>query len=321
MDKQSRPISIKVNGTEANYIEKKEKETRKEEFEWVLPENTMTNNVVLFQKHAASLRRKGNKEWSNRFILTVSTAIVIGTGFGMGMLHLLTGQETTAPAVNVTEKNETKKPTNEKTEDKKTEDKKTAPAPLSPLTIYFVQGGVFSSKEKGQASLKELQENGVSGAIMQSGDKYLLVLGMAHDEQSVMQMITQYKQKDISVLKKKWEITDQALLKQDQEYGAFLEKLQSLYGKLLQQEAVMQSGNKISKTDIEQIENEWKAIKKEEAALKRDDIKKLFTYASVAVQTIQEGKQDVETMTKLQQVLVDSFLSYEKIVSQKNKNV
>lgn len=319
MDKQSRPISIKVNGTEANYIEKKEEEAKKEEFEWVLPENTVTNNVVSFQKHAASIR-KGKKGWSNRFILTVSTAIVIGTGFGMGMLHLLTGQETvrekTAPAANVTGQNETKKPTNEKTEEKKT-----APAPLSPLTIYFVQGGVFSSKEKGQASLKELQENGVPGAVMQSGDKYLLVLGMAHDEQSVTQMITQYKQKDISVVKKKWEITDQALLKQDQEYGTFLEKLQSLYGKLLKQAAVMQSGNKISKTDIEQIENEWKSVKKEEAALKRDDIKKLFTYASVAVQTIQEGKQDMETMTKLQQVLADSFLSYEKIVSQKNKNV
>ncbi|HDX9579173.1 TPA: stage II sporulation protein B [Bacillus pseudomycoides] len=314
MDKQSRPISIKVNGTAADYIEKKEEETKKEEFDWVLPENTVTNNVVSFQKHAASIR-KGKKGWSNRIVLTVSTAIVIGTGFGMGMLHLLTGQETvretTAPAANVTEKNETKKPTNEKP----------APQALAPLTIYFVQGGVFSSKEKGQASLQELQENGVPGAVMQSGDKYLLVLGMAHDEQSVMQLITQYKQKDISVVKKKWEITDQALLKQDQEYGAFLEKLQSLYGKLLKQEAVMQSGNKISKTDIEQIENEWKAIKKEEAALKQDDLKKLFTYASVSVQTIQEGKQDMETMTKLQQVLVDSFLSYEKIVSQKNKNV
>ncbi|MEH6891652.1 stage II sporulation protein B [Bacillus sp. JJ864] len=314
MDKQSRPISIKVNGTEANYIEKKEEETKKEEFDWMLPENTVTNNVVSFQKHAASIR-KGKKGLSNRFIFTVSTAIVIGTGFGMGMLHLLTGQETvretTAPAANVTEKNETKKPTNEKT----------APTALAPLSIYFVQGGVFSSKEKGQASLKELQENGVTGAIMQSGDKYLLVLGMAHDEQSIMQLITQYKQKDISVVKKKWEITDQALLKQDQEYGAFLEKLQSLFGKLLQQTAAMQSGNKISKAHIEQIETEWKAIKKEEAALKRDDLKKLFTYASVTVQTIQEEKQDMETMTKLQQVLVDSFLSYEKIVSQKNKNV
>ncbi|WP_020059971.1 hypothetical protein [Bacillus sp. 123MFChir2] len=314
MDKQSRPISIKVNGTEANYIEKKEDETKKEEFDWMLPENTVTNNVVSFQKHPASIR-KGKKGWSNRLVFTVSTAIVIGTGFGMGMLHLLTGQEavreTTAPAANVTEKKETKKPTNEKP----------APQALAPLTIYFVQGGVFSSKEKGQASLKELQENGVPGAVMQSGDKYLLVLGMAHDEQSVMQLITQYKQKDMSVVKKKWEITDQALLKQDQEYGALLEKLQSLFGKLLQQTATLQSGNKISKTDIEQIENEWKAIKKEEAALKQDDIKKLFTYASVAVQTLQEGKQDMETMTKLQQVLVDSFLSYEKIVSQKNKNV
>lgn len=318
MDKQSRTISIKVNGTEANYLEKKEHEQKKEEFEWMLPENTVTNNVVPFQKNVLSSMRKGKKGWSNTFIFTVSTAIVIGTGFGMGMLHLLTDQEavreTTAPAVNVTEKNETKQSTNEKKEEKKA-----VSAALSPLTIHFVQGGVFSTKEKGQASLKELQEQGVPGAIMQSGDKYLLILGMANDEQSVIQMIEQYKQKDISVMKKKWEITDQALLKGSQEYGSFFEKLQSLYEKLLQQAATVQSGNKINKTNLEQIKNEWKAIKKEETALKRDDVKKLFTYASVAVQTIQEGKQDVTTITKLQQVLVDSFLSYEKIVSQKTK--
>ncbi|MGF9963349.1 stage II sporulation protein B [Bacillus rhizoplanae] len=318
MDKQSRTISIKVNGTEANYLEKKEHEQNKEEFEWMLPENTVTNNVVPFQKNVLSSMRKGKKGWSNTFIFTVSTAIVIGTGFGMGMLHLLTDQEavreTTAPAVNVTEKNETKQSTNEKKEEKKA-----VSAALSPLTIHFVQGGVFSTKEKGQASLKELQEQGVPGAIMQSGDKYLLILGMANDEQSAIQMIEQYKQKDISVMKKKWEITDQALLKQDQEYGSFFEKLQSLYEKLLQQAAIVQSGNKINKTNLEQIKNEWKAIKKEETALKRDDVKKLFTYASVAVQTIQEEKQDVTTITKLQQVLVDSFLSYEKIVSQKTK--
>ncbi|MFD0768189.1 stage II sporulation protein B [Bacillus sp. CGMCC 1.60114] len=318
MDKQSRTISIKVNGTEANYLEKKEHEQKKEEFEWMLPENTVTNNVVPFQKNVLSSMRKGKKGWSNTFIFTVSTAIVIGTGFGMGMLHLLTDQEavreTTAPAVNVTEKNETKQSTNEKKEEKKA-----VSAALSPLTIHFVQGGVFSTKEKGQASLKELQEQGVPGAIMQSGDKYLLILGMANDEQSVIQMIEQYKQKDISVMKKKWEITDQALLKGNQEYGSFFEKLQSLYEKLLQQAATVQSGNKINKTNLEQIKNEWKAIKKEETALKRDDVKKLFTYASVAVQTIQEGKQDVTTITKLQQVLVDSFLSYEKIVSQKTK--
>ena len=38
---------------------------------------------------------KYRKKWSNTLIVIVATAIIIGTAFGMGMLHLLTGQGTT----------------------------------------------------------------------------------------------------------------------------------------------------------------------------------------------------------------------------------
>ena len=45
MDKQSRTISVKVNGTEAKYEEKK-----KDEFEWMVVESERPKNVVPFQK-------------------------------------------------------------------------------------------------------------------------------------------------------------------------------------------------------------------------------------------------------------------------------
>ena len=45
MDKQSRTISVKVNGTEAKYEEKK-----KDEFEWMVVEGERPRNVVPFQK-------------------------------------------------------------------------------------------------------------------------------------------------------------------------------------------------------------------------------------------------------------------------------
>ena len=38
---------------------------------------------------------KYRKKWSNTLIAIVATAIIIGAAFGMGMLHLLTGQGTT----------------------------------------------------------------------------------------------------------------------------------------------------------------------------------------------------------------------------------
>ncbi len=90
MDKQSRTISVKVNGTEAKYEEKK-----KDEFEWMVVEGERPRNVVPFQKAKSMSVEKYRKKWSNTLIAIVATAIIIGTAFGMGMLHLLTGQGTT----------------------------------------------------------------------------------------------------------------------------------------------------------------------------------------------------------------------------------
>ncbi len=53
MDKQSRTISVKVNGTEAKYEEKK-----KDEFEWMVVESERPKNVVPFQK-------RNQRPWKN----------------------------------------------------------------------------------------------------------------------------------------------------------------------------------------------------------------------------------------------------------------
>ncbi len=90
MDKQSRTISVKVNGTEAKYEEKK-----KDEFDWMVVESERPKNVVLFQKSKVASTEKNRKKWSNTLIAIVATAIIIGTAFGMGMLQLLKGQGAT----------------------------------------------------------------------------------------------------------------------------------------------------------------------------------------------------------------------------------
>ena len=58
-------------------------------------ESERPKNVVPFQKAKSMSVEKYRKKWSNTLIVIVATAIIIGTAFGMGMLHLLTGQGTT----------------------------------------------------------------------------------------------------------------------------------------------------------------------------------------------------------------------------------
>ncbi|MED0933738.1 stage II sporulation protein B [Bacillus mobilis] len=320
MDKQSRTISVKVNGTEAKYEEKK-----KDEFEWMVVESERPKNVVPFQKAKLVSTEKKRKKWSNTLIAIVATAIVIGTAFGMGMLQLLKGQGATGGSEVTASKqvqNEESKVggTSEQTPAPKEEKQKAQTGTsLDPMKLFFVQGGIYSSEEKGQAALEEWKGNGGVAALKPSGDKYALVVGIASDEQDINQLMTQYKNDNVSVLKKNWDITDKALLKGDKEVGAFLTKVQPLYTHLAKYASSVQASGKSNAKDVGAIEKEWKAIEKEGKSMKQEEAKKLYMYTSVAVQTVKDGKGDKESLAKLNQVIIDGILSYEKIVSQKVK--
>ncbi|WP_433772911.1 stage II sporulation protein B [Bacillus wiedmannii] len=319
MDKQSRTISVKVNGTEAKYEEKK-----KDEFDWMVVESERPKNVVPFQKAKSVSMEKYRKKWSNTIIAIVATAIVIGTALGMGMLYV-TGEGTTGGS----EVTASKQTPNEESKVGGTAEQTPAPkeekqkaqvgTSLDPMKFFFVQGGLYSSEEKGQAALEEWKGNGGIAALKPSGDKYALVVGIASDEQTVNQLMTQYKNNGVSVLKKNWDITDKALLKDDKELGVFLTKVQPLYTHLTKYASSVQASGKSNEKDIGAIEKEWKAIEKEGKSMKQEEAKKLYMYTSVAVQTVKEGEGDKASLAKLNQVIIDGILSYEKIVSQKVK--
>ena len=138
------------------------------------------------------------KKWSNTLIAIVATAIVIGTAFGMGMLQLLTGQGATGGSEVTASKqmqNEESKVggTAEQTQAQKMKTKSADRNIIKSNEILFVQGGMYSSEEKGQAALEEWKGNGGVAALKPSGDKYALVVGIASDEQGINQLMTQYK--------------------------------------------------------------------------------------------------------------------------------
>ena len=79
------------------------------------------------------------------------------------------------------------------TSTKRGKDKSTDRNVIRSNEIIFVQGGIYSSEEKGQAALEEWKGNGGVAALKPSGDKYALVVGIASDEQGINQLMTQYK--------------------------------------------------------------------------------------------------------------------------------
>ena len=108
---------------------------------------------------------KYRKKWSNTLIVIVATAIIIGTAFGMGMLHLLTGQGTTGgsevTASRPTGNGESKVGgMAEQTPAPKEQNKSTSRNVIGSNEIIFCSRGLYSSEEKGQAALEEWKGNG-----------------------------------------------------------------------------------------------------------------------------------------------------------------
>lgn len=174
----------------------------------MIAESERPKNVVPFQKAKSVSMEKYRKKWSNTIIAIVATAIIIGTAFGMGMIHLLTGQGTTGEGKVTASKqtgNEEQKVggTAEQTPTPKEEKPKAqVGTSLEPMKLFFVQGGLYSSEEKGQVAIEEWKSNGGVATLKPSGDKYALVVAITSDEQAVNQLIDQYKQDGVSVLKK-----------------------------------------------------------------------------------------------------------------------
>ncbi|MFH3575312.1 hypothetical protein WAI05_23485, partial [Acinetobacter baumannii] len=77
-------------------------------------------------------------------------------------------------------------------------------------------------------------------------------------------------------LKKNWDITDKALLKDDKEVGTFLTKVQPLYTHLAKYASSVQVGGKRSAKDIEGIEKEGKKVEKEGKSMKQEEAKNLY---------------------------------------------
>ena len=102
---------------------------------------------------------KYRKKWSNTLIAIVATAIIIGTAFGMGMLHLLTGQGTTGgsevtASSRLGMENQRWVERQDKHQNQKKKNKSTGRSVIGSDEIIFVQGGFILLKKRDEQLLK-----------------------------------------------------------------------------------------------------------------------------------------------------------------------
>lgn len=322
MDKRSPKILIKVNGTETSYKEEPAKQDApsQEEFQWMLPsEQILQHNVVPFcagnEPSAETKKRKGR---SKRMILTVGTAVLLGTGFGFGVLHVLDGTKVeesmpaaagVTPAITASAEKETKS----------SEQQTQQSAVLEGLTVYMIQGNVFSTAERGQAALEDMKEKGMPGALINSDGKTFLFIGIANDEKGAKQLAASYKAKGFTALEKQRALTDKQVPAALKKYEGLIGKTEKSLRTLIEQASAVYTSEKISNTQWSELKKSVNELAKEGKSAERADVKKLLTYVSLSYDALQEYKEtkDEKAFVKLQQLLLDGLLSYETVLKGK----
>lgn len=322
MDKRSPKILIKVNGTETNYKEEPTKQDTppQEEFQWMLPsEQILQHNVVPFRAgNEPSVEPKKRKGHSKRMILTVGTAVLLGTGFGFGVLHVLDGtkaEQSMPAAASVTPA--TAAPAEKQT--KSSEQQTQQSAALEGLTVYVIQGNVFSTAARGQAALADMKEKGMPGALINSDGKTFLFIGIANDEKGAKKIAASYKEKGFAALEKQRALTDKQVPAALKKYEELMGKAEKSLRTLIEQSSTVYTAGKINNEQWSELEKSVKELAKEGKSIDKAEVKKLLTYVSLSYDALQEYKQtkDEKTFVKLQQLLLDGFVSYETVLTGK----
>ncbi|KAA0549241.1 hypothetical protein FZW96_04835 [Bacillus sp. BGMRC 2118] len=185
-----------------------------DEFDWVLPQQPVRDHTLhresivniddLRKKKTPTITsfkvgstfKKKNKDSFplKTLLLSIISALVVGTCFGMVVLRMFTG-ETIPVATNQTQQVEKeatgKEPSNEgKGAADVPKESFTVPA----LDVFLVQGGAFSNETAATPILEEIKNKGFAGTTVNINDKHFLFLGIGFTKEMSTAMSIPYNE-------------------------------------------------------------------------------------------------------------------------------
>ncbi|HJV30801.1 MAG TPA: hypothetical protein VJ558_01315 [Bacillales bacterium] len=294
-----------------------------ESFDWILPETT-ENEIKEYQfakqtKHkkktskgkstisSISAIRKKNGVLKS-FIFSIVFAVLIGTSFGVIMLKLVvidhskkTAIETSAPVTKTVAK--TVKPNTS-----------TEKITLKPFTAFFIQGGMFSTKEGANEISNQVKAKGVPAEILEMDGKSFIFLGVSGTLEQAKSLGNYYKEIGIKEFyAKQIQVPEKTIADVNKDEKNFLEASQLGFQTLLNVTSdvivntsntnedittILQTESTIEKIDDKQIKNK-----------KIMELKSELTSAMGLVKGYQKS-HDINDIKKAQQHLLNYFSIY-----------
>ncbi|MFJ5621761.1 SPOR domain-containing protein [Peribacillus loiseleuriae] len=318
-------ITIKINGEEKPLVEDNGSDSVKvaknqtsaaiepedEGFEWVFPKDE-----GVFYQPPASMKKKnstilafggkrknpGNKSGTSLKLpfFAILFAVIIGSSLGVIVLKTITADKEVA-AVPV----EPVIPSERVKGDKKT----AAASTIQPLTVYLVQGGMFSNEEAAKQTQEQVTAKGVPTKILKQGENYYLFLGSATSLDESKQLAIFLKSYDVEVFWKELTLKPGSVASG---HGAIMNKMITVYQNLTKASSE-QLLNPTATTDLKPFQTELEELK----ANVKDDapagLKAAYSDLSVAADLIKQYQSTKETsqLLKAQQKLLQFLNSYQ----------
>ncbi|MFJ8067951.1 hypothetical protein ACIQZD_03220 [Peribacillus sp. NPDC096447] len=316
---QSKGVTIKINGEEKVFADKKiesqeaaskeqEQEHKDESFEWILPEDSNENKIVLVPSppkkkmpkligFGTSSLKSSDKRPIKTFMIAVICAVFFGSILGLIAVKTITKEKAEVSSV------ETPVPTEATVE----EDKKSAVTePGNQLKTFLVQGGVFSSEDAARQIQKKIIEKQVPAEIFKLEDSYYLFLGSAESLAASKELALFLKSYDVDVY---WKEINFEAAGTSQEDEKTLDKMKEVYASLAETSATKLRGKEgtVNKETLKKNMDELKAGKlSPEFSNMNDDL----TAAAKSIDEYETSKNE-EKLFQAQESLLDFLLNFQ----------
>ncbi len=185
------------------------------EFEWILPKPNQNKqydktdsiktlddfrnnkNPLIEPIFVPNKQKKKNYKTSliKSFLLAIISAIVIGTSFGLMILQLFAGsQQPMKNGIHHIEKVAIPNESDLLEEPLENDEGPAGIVTVSPLNVYLVQGGLFSTEAAITPILNQIKSKGLSGTIVNQDGMYYLFLGIGSTAEAAKIFLTPYEE-------------------------------------------------------------------------------------------------------------------------------
>ncbi|MGD6895123.1 hypothetical protein [Bacillus infantis] len=218
------------------------REAADDEFDWILPEIMEEDPEPKEYKFAAKTEKGSGKKSSlfsspgkpsnqkalvRSVVISVFFAVLFGTSLGFLMLKMVIhdgsaeepegAAQATAGSVSSTDQGSSAG---------------NGTLALEPLTVFVVQGGVFSTKDAAEKIQSTIFEKGAPAQLMEMEGKSYLFLGAAGSLEDAKQLGTDYKSKGMDAFAKELAAGGKTLDKLQEEDKKFLQAAPGMYSSM-----------------------------------------------------------------------------------------